>query len=348
MTTTETTVKPAVTANGTKPAWEGGRWPDESIVKLNLWQRLLLAQRSAKGLAKHGTAPQIMGGFHFATDADVADAVRDYLSGFGIVYLPSLAELVNIDAGATSTNKPIYRTDVKVTLTLKNADRPEETEVVMWHGRGDDTADKGIGKAGTSAVKNAFIKLLNLQGDPSQDPDGADPTGGADRAGSPSADWRPVSSAPQMGPSHYSDVPCPQPGCTGKLVQRDGTHGEFVSCTMYKSCGIKPIDGTLEEYQAREREMADVVDAPSAPAPELPDPSLPDTDYIKATWKKVTSNIRLDAFGTGDLVRCLSQNSKKVWVLTDQAAEDLRSEPSDRVRAVADFFRAYLARQAAG
>jgi len=346
----ETAVKPTTTANGTKPAWEGGKWPDESIVKLNLWQRLLLAQTSAKGLAKHGTAPQIMGGFHFATDADVADAAREFLSAFGIVYIPSLPELVNLDAGVTSTNKPIYRTDVRVTLTLKNADRPEETEVVTWHGRGDDTGDKGVGKAGTSAVKNAFIKLLNLQGDPSQDPDGADATRGEDRAPRtttrPERAWQAVT-PPSQG--EHSGIDCTMAGCAGTLVQRNGSRGAFVSCTMYKSCGLKPIDGTLEDYVAHEEEVEvdrviAAIPAPTEPAPEPQEEltGLSDFDYILRVWRKPYSDARKEAFDTGGLIQCLIPNSKGAWVLKDEGIEILRRAPAAQVKAVADCFRLRL------
>lgn len=161
----------------------------------------------------------------------------------------------------------------------------------------------------------------------------------------PSADWQPVSPPPPAAPSRYTDIPCTQPGCTGKLVQRNGTHGPFISCTMYASCGLKPIDGTIEEWVAREEELADAHDAP--PPPEMPDPALGDVEYIASVWKKVTSNIRLEAFGVGKLESALSFNSKKVWVLADAGVETLRTMPEDRVHAVAEFFKLYLAQQAA-
>ena len=152
-----------------------------ALADLNLWQRLHLAQSAARGIAKHGTAPASMGGFHFVTDADVADAARELFGEFGICHVVQIAECVTSQAGATSTSKPVYRADVRVQVKLINIDKPQETETVEWWGRGDDTQDKSIGKAGTSAVKNALIKLLNLQGDPSADPDSVDPTAGEGR-----------------------------------------------------------------------------------------------------------------------------------------------------------------------
>jgi hypothetical protein len=70
-------------------------------------------------------------------------------------------------------------------------------------------------------------------------------------------------------------------------------------------------------------------------------------EYIASVWKKVTSNIRLEAFGVGKLESALAFNSKKVWVLADAGIETLRTMPEDRVHAVAEFFKLYLAQQAA-
>jgi len=306
MATAKAEMTAPVSANGkTEPAHV---WPHESIVALNLWQRLLMAQASAKGLAKHGTAPQIMGGFHFATDADVADAAREYLTRFGISYTPSMRELRSSEGGTTSTQKPIYRTDVCVVLTIRNVDQPLETDTVEWFGRGDDTADKGIGKAGTSAIKNAFIKLLNLQGDPLSDPDAADATGGEDRAArggsAPSADWQPVTRRPVQSESasgtwrHERDgrepqgPPCPTPDCTGHLVQRATRTGKnpgspFLVCDSGPNgCGMKPIwDTSLEDYVKGEADFGNSVDVPILGPGETrldisPEQWVPSSDHL--------------------------------------------------------------------
>ncbi len=153
----------------------------QDISKLNLWQRLRGAQSDAKGVSKRGQAPASMGSFNFVTDADVADAVRQLLGKWGIVHLVEMVECNTAAAGHTSTNKEIYRADVRVRIRLVNVDQPDQVETVDWWGRGDDTSDKSIGKAGTSAVKNAWIKVLNLQGDPALDPDQVDPTEGEGR-----------------------------------------------------------------------------------------------------------------------------------------------------------------------
>ena len=42
---------------------------------------------------------------------------------------------------------------------------------------------------------------------------------------------RPVTKAPKA-----TGVPCPQEGCGGELVQRQGRHGKFFGCSNYPRC----------------------------------------------------------------------------------------------------------------
>lgn len=170
------------TATATKPQNGTATATETTVDTRNLWQRLRDAQAAARGISKNGTAPAQMGGFKFIQDSDVADAARDLLSGNGIVYVPSMVEQSTEQAGTTSNGKAIWRTRAHVRIRLRNADKPDEFEDFEWFGFGDDTADKGLGKAGTSTVKNALMKLLLLQGDPKSDPDASDATDGEGRA----------------------------------------------------------------------------------------------------------------------------------------------------------------------
>lgn len=147
-----------------------------------------------------------------------------------------------------------------------------------------------------------------------------------------------------------SSHPCGSPGCTGTLVQRTGSRGDFVSCTGYAQCGFKPVDGRLDDFLAAEREFADSHDVPAdppAPTNEPPSSNLSDVDYIRQCWQRVTSDVRLEAFSTGDLARLLSFNSKKVWVLRPEGVRALKVAPEDRVRAVRDYFVSYFQEMAA-
>src|ERR1039458_9637336 len=55
-------------------------------------------------------------------------------------------------------------------------------------------------------------------------------------------------------------APCPSDGCKGHLVQRTAKKDShpFLSCDSWSrddpGCGIKPIDGTMEDYVKRSEE----------------------------------------------------------------------------------------------
>lgn len=149
----------------------------------NLWQRISAVQGEANNIPKKGTAPQEMGGFAFVRDVDVSDAARELFARNGIAYAVSVVEDGTEEAGQTRAGKTIYRTRVLVEIRLRNIDNPDEVEVIRWPGFGDDMADKGLSKAGTSAVKAALTKVLLIGGEPLQDIDAVDVTGGEGRAG---------------------------------------------------------------------------------------------------------------------------------------------------------------------
>lgn len=174
MTTTATKPAPNGTAHETHP---------ETKDTLNLWQRIRSVQAEAANIPKNGTAPAEMGGFAFVRDTDVSDAARELYTRHGIAYIVSMIEDGTEEAGQTRAGKTIYRTRVVVEITLRNVDEPSEREVIRWSGFGDDMGDKGLGKAGTSAVKNALTKLLLIGGEPSHDIDATDATGGEGRDG---------------------------------------------------------------------------------------------------------------------------------------------------------------------
>ena len=199
-------------------------------------------------------------------------------------------------------------------LRFINVENPDDRESSQWPLYAED-------KGWSYTAKYALMKALMVADD--EEPDERTVQTAPSR---PSADWQPVANIP-------SSDPCPIETCTGSLVQRKGQYGDFVSCTNYKECGFKPVNGTIEEYRKGEDEFADV---------EAPEPALDDVAYIRSVWQKVTSDKRLEAFGAGQLAVCLSMNSKGVWALKPEGVEALKVAPEDRVRAVAACFKLQL------
>lgn len=178
---------------------------------LNLWQRLALVEGEAEDIAKSGQAPPEMGGFLFAEAGDAFEMARKLYSRHGIACIRSLADHSTEVIGETRGEKPkpIYRSLVEITLTLINADVPEEREVIRWPGMADDTMDKSLAKAGTAARKYGTLAALGITGD-SPDADGEHPAAGS---GSRTRASQPVNPEDDFGA-------CDEPGCPGRWIRK--------------------------------------------------------------------------------------------------------------------------------
>lgn len=102
--------------------------------------------------------------YAFVTDADVADAVRKELASENVAFF---ASMIN----ATQEGKHSVAT---FEFTFVCGDTGER-QVCMWVGEANDTQDKGLTKAATSAEKYFLLKTFMLSaGDVQDDPDSGD------------------------------------------------------------------------------------------------------------------------------------------------------------------------------
>src|SRR5579859_4859216 len=152
--------------------------PDNRDNQRNLYARLadVRAELGAT-IAKGGTAPQIMGGFKFIEWDDVAEKVGGLLNKHGVVFIPNARDASITEAGATSSGKTIWRAVVWLDFSFINVDATNEVQTISWCGVGDDTSDKAVQKAITSATKYALLKLFLLSG--ADDADRSDVTAAA-------------------------------------------------------------------------------------------------------------------------------------------------------------------------
>ena len=142
---------------------EGEPMPDTT--DLNLHQRLAAVRVALGGqLAKGGTAPQVMGGFKFIEWDDAAEKIGGFMADAGVMMIPSERRTRLEEAGTTASGKPIYRATVWMEIDFVNVDDPHDALNIHWVGIGDDTSDKAVQKAITSAVKYALLKLFLLSG----------------------------------------------------------------------------------------------------------------------------------------------------------------------------------------
>jgi hypothetical protein len=153
----------------------------------NLLQRLIAVKKALGGtIEKGGRAPKEMGGFAFVEWDDVAEKIGTLFAEHGIVPLPSMVECALDSAGTTEKGKDIHRALVKMETVLVNADDPTDTLTLSWYGEGDDTGDKSVQKAGTSASKYFWTKLFMLAGVAGAQADSdRDPPASADGAEGP-------------------------------------------------------------------------------------------------------------------------------------------------------------------
>jgi ERF superfamily len=140
-------------------------------------------------------------GYDYATEADVADAVRTALVAEGVVMIPSITDVREREVLTRKNQKEIVTT-VTLDVTFIDADSGQ-TFTFQMAGAGQDGGDKGIMKAVTAAVKYAQLKALSL-------PTGDDPEAddGTDRAQAQPAP--PPRRAPLREPGS-DDAPVPYP-----------------------------------------------------------------------------------------------------------------------------------------
>src|SRR5262249_36188243 len=148
-------------------------------------------------------------GYDYATEADVADAVRAALVAEGVVMIPSVADVREREVLTRKNQKEVVTT-VTMDVTFIDGDSGA-TFTFRMAGAGQDGGDKGIMKAISACVKYAQLKALSLPtGD---DPEADDRT---DRAQAQPVNGKPAAREPGSddAPEPYrlrSDVARPAP-----------------------------------------------------------------------------------------------------------------------------------------
>lgn len=108
-------------------------------------------------------------GYNYATEADVADAVRDALAEQNVVMLPSVVEHSIREVTSRKGNAE-FICMVVMDFTFVDGDSGE-TLTVRLIGEGQDSGDKAFYKAVTGTTKYAIMKtfLIPTGDDPEQD-----------------------------------------------------------------------------------------------------------------------------------------------------------------------------------
>lgn len=98
--------------------------------------------------------------YHYATEADVNEAVQEHFSKLNIIMIPSLKSQEVREVTTRSKNTE-YVTTVHMDFTLIDGDSGESLTFSM-SGSGQDPGDKGIFKAISGCQKYALMKMLMI------------------------------------------------------------------------------------------------------------------------------------------------------------------------------------------
>lgn len=136
--------------------------PDYS--KMHLYQKMVEAMKLIGAVEKSGVNE-----FHrykYVTEADVMSKVHEALCTVGVMIMPSVSSIENLDPlhreGASFDKLPGVVTRVAMAYTFLNADMPDQTYTIHWFGDGQDGGDKGLYKALTGAHKSMAMKTFQI------------------------------------------------------------------------------------------------------------------------------------------------------------------------------------------
>lgn len=130
--------------------------PKVTELKPNLYQRIHSVAKEIGVVEKNG-----VNSFHryeYATERDFVDAVRPLLDKHGLVLVP---EVIGEPMMTPIGDKGELLTQLLIKFTLVNIDNPNEKEIAIIPGHGQDKGDKGVYKALTGA-KKYFLSLTFL------------------------------------------------------------------------------------------------------------------------------------------------------------------------------------------
>lgn len=145
------------------------------MTELNIYQKLIEVRKAVPYLKKEAQGKQ----YNYTGSSQVLASVREKMDELGLLLIPRItgkeikeSQIEFKDASGNVTKRTTtYFTELIMTMTWVNADKPDETIECPWYGQGVDIAgEKGVGKALTYAEKYFILKQFNIATD-KDDPD---------------------------------------------------------------------------------------------------------------------------------------------------------------------------------
>ena len=113
------------------------------------------------GIEKTGTAPGSIGGFAFHSIDAIEEHLKHLFTKHGIQTEVDVMECQDIPAKGNQRGVRVIGT-----ITYTNVDDPEQTSMMRWIGEGFDASDKAIGKGIAYGLKNHYLAMFHLKGQP--------------------------------------------------------------------------------------------------------------------------------------------------------------------------------------
>ena len=151
-------------ADTTTPAAEA----KDDIKSLNLWQKLSAITGEVGVIAKDGTNSEQK--YKFIEYAAVAGRLRELFAKYHVVVIPRMGDREVAEITSSYGKKGVAVT-IHFEFTFRNADKPDETEVIPWVGEAADYGDKATNKAATAALKYCLMRTFNVSEKGDEDPD---------------------------------------------------------------------------------------------------------------------------------------------------------------------------------
>lgn len=128
----------------------------------NIYQRIVSVRKAVAYIQKDKTVSTGAGngGYKAVTHDAVVAKIRDELNSYGIVVIPSLIKSIfhqREDGG----KQRIYEGEYRVSFV--NAESPSDFVEMVVSGMGQDSGDKGPGKAISYATKYALLKMFLIE-----------------------------------------------------------------------------------------------------------------------------------------------------------------------------------------
>jgi hypothetical protein len=154
-------------------------------------------------------------GYDFATEADVADAIRGELADRKVMLFTEITSLTREEIGRTSSGVPKVLTTAHLLMTFVDGESDERI-ASTWCGQGLDSEDKGIYKALTGGEKYFLLKtfLVATGDDPDEAPDASGRRNAAsvvEKKAVPKAEKKAVPKAEKKPNPEKNPEPAPKP-----------------------------------------------------------------------------------------------------------------------------------------